>query len=75
MALQIKDEIYHLIRNDVELRKKMANHLNVSDATIYLHATRKAPKLKDYNLIKIMMEHTGFDEAGIFKETEITQKI
>lgn len=67
MALQIKDEIYHLIRNDVKLRMKMANHLEIAESTIYLHATRKAPKLNDYNLIKILMEHTGKSEDDIFE--------
>lgn len=67
MALQIRDEIYHLIRNDLKLRIKMASHLDVSDATIYLHAKRKAPKLNDYNLVKILMDHTGKSEEEIFE--------
>ncbi len=67
MALQIRDDIYHLIRNDVKLRTKMAAHLEVSDATIYSHAKRKAPKLNDYNLVKILMEHTGKSEKEIFE--------
>jgi hypothetical protein len=67
MALKIKEEIFHLIRNDVKLRIKMAAYSGVSDTTIYLHAKRKAPKLYDYNLVKIVMDHTGKSEEEIFE--------
>jgi hypothetical protein len=66
MALKIRDEIYHLIRNDVKLRMKMAEHLGVAESTIYLHAKRKAKKLSDYNLVRILMDHTGKSEEEIF---------
>lgn len=73
MALKINKGILHIIRNDVKLRIKMAAHLGVSDSTIYLHAKRNAPKLNDYGLIKIVMEHTGKTEEEIFElETSTT---
>lgn len=75
MALQIRDEIYHLIRNDVKLRMKMANHLEIAESTVYLHAKRKAPKLNDYNLVKILMDHTGKNEEEIFETMDCNTSI
>lgn len=69
----MKEEIYQLIRNDVKLRIKMAVHLGVSDATVYLHAKRKANKLNDYFLVKILMLHTGLKEKEIFEESKLSK--
>lgn len=65
--MNIKDEIYHLIRNDIKLRRKIADSIGVTDTSVYGHAVRKAPKLKDYFVIKTIMDHTGFDEQKIFE--------
>lgn len=62
----IKKEIYKLIRNDTKLRRKIANELEVTDASVYGHAVREAPKLKEYPVVKIIMEHTGYSEDQIF---------
>lgn len=63
----IRNEIYHLIRNDIKLRRDIADELGVTDSTVYGHAVRKAPKLNEYPVIKIIMTHTGFDEDKIFE--------
>lgn len=62
----MKDEIYTIIRNDVPLRKKIAECLDISDQSVYGHAVRKAPKLNEYPVVKIIMEHTGKKEQEIF---------
>lgn len=64
--MKMRDDIYTIIRNDVPLRKKIADHFNVRDQTIYEHAVRKAPKLNEYPVVKIIMEHTGKKEEDIF---------
>ena len=62
----MKNEIYTIIRNDVTLRRKIAVQLGVGDATVYGHAVRKAPKLNEYPIVRIIMQHTGKKEDEIF---------
>ena len=62
----MKNEIYTIIRNDVPLRKKIADHLGVTDSTVYGHAVRKAPKLNEYPIVRIIMEHTRKKEDEVF---------
>ena len=64
----LKDEIYKLIRTDWEFREILSKILNVSSGTIYLHATRKAPKLEHYLVIKEIMKKTGKSEEQIFHQ-------
>jgi FixJ family two-component response regulator len=65
---KMRQEIYDIIRNDVPLRKTIADYLGISDNTVYLHATRMAPKLNDFIIVKIIMKHTGKKEKEIFTE-------
>lgn len=65
----IRNEIYQLIRTDTVLRRKIADAIGVTDSTVYGHAVRKAPKLQEYQVIKIIREYTGKSEDEIF-ETE-----
>lgn len=66
----MKDEIFIIIRNDIQLRKKIAEYLNVADWTVYGHAVRKAPKLNDAIVVEIIKKHTGKKLNEIFhKET------
>lgn len=62
----MKNEIYTIIRNDVPLRRKIAVHLDVADSTVYGHAVRKAPKLNEYPIVRIIMDHTGKKEDEVF---------
>jgi hypothetical protein len=66
--MKIREEIYHLIRNDIKLRRDIADLLCVTDASVYGHAVRKAPKLKEYSVVRTIMIHTGFKENQIFEE-------
>ena len=69
----MRNEIYHLIRNDIPLRIKIANLLGITDASVYNSATRKAPRLTEYLVVKIIMKHTGKSEEEIF-EIETSKK-
>lgn len=72
--MKLRPEIYQMIINDLELRKKIAVQLEVLDNTVYYSAQRKSAKLRDYQVIKIIMEHTGLSESEIFEtETEIAK--
>lgn len=64
----MKHEIYDIIRNNVPLRKSIADYLGVTDATVYGHAVRMAPKLNDFIVVKIIMKHTGKREKEIFTD-------
>ncbi|OIQ22171.1 MAG: hypothetical protein BM557_02005 [Flavobacterium sp. MedPE-SWcel] len=66
MALNINDETYHAIRNNISLREEMAEYLGVKEMTIYQHAVRKSIVLLNINLINILMSHTGKTEKEIF---------
>lgn len=63
----IRNEIFQKIRTDVPLRKKIASYLDITDASVYNSAVRKAPRLSEYPVIKIIMEHTGQNEEEIFE--------
>lgn len=66
--------IYQTIRTDVPLRKKIANYLDITDASVYNCAKRKAPRLKEYGVVRIIMAHTGKTEKEVFEqETTSTQ--
>lgn len=66
----MKEEIYKLIRTDIPLRMKIAELIGTTDASVYNAATRKAPRLSHYHIVKIIMDHTGKTEDEIFETTE-----
>lgn len=63
----LKDEIYQLIRNDWNLRQKLASIINVSENTIYGHAVKKAPKLEHYKIVVEIMNYTGKKDKEVFE--------
>lgn len=67
----IRNEIFDIIRNDVPLRKKIADYLGITDWTVYGHAVRKAPKLNDAIVVEIIKKHTGKSLEEIFTEETI----
>lgn len=64
----MKQEIYDILRNNIPLRKDIADYLGVTDSTVYGHAVRNAPRLNDFIIIKIIMKHTGKNENEIFTD-------
>lgn len=63
----LKQEIYHLIRNDWQLRTAIADMLGVSEGTIYTFAKRKSQRLEHYLAVKQLMLHTGKKDTEIFE--------
>jgi predicted nucleotidyltransferase len=61
-----RKEIYHLIRNDWQLREVIADILGVSEGTVYGHAVRKSIRLEHYLVVKKLMLHTGKKDTEIF---------
>lgn len=55
----LTDEVITEIRNNIPLRKKIAEYLDVADSSVYAQAKRKAPRLNDYVIVKIIMNQTG----------------
>lgn len=70
----MNDTIYIEIRNNIPLRKSIADYLKVTDSTVYGHAVRKAPKLNDAIVVEIIKKHTGKKLTEIFSE-EILKSI
>lgn len=62
-----REEIYHLIRNDWQLRQTLADVLGISEGSIYTYAKRKAPKLEHYLVVKQLMLYTGKSDTEVFK--------
>lgn len=67
----LKDEIYHLIRNDWQLRTAIADMLGVSEGTIYTYAKRKSQRLEHYLAIKQLLLHTKKTDREVFKTSTL----
>ena len=67
----MEESIYLEIRNNVPLRKSIAEYLDVTDSTVYGHACRKAPKLNDAIVVEIIKLHTGKSFEQIFTKENI----
>lgn len=55
----MNETIYLEIRNNIPMRKSIAEYLGVTDSTVYGHACRRAPKLNDAIVVEIIKLHTG----------------
>ena len=64
----LTDEVITEIRNNIPLRKKIAEYLDVADSSVYAQAKRRAPKLNDYVIVKMIMEATGKTEKEVLNE-------
>lgn len=64
----MRKTIYTEIRNNVPLRKSIAEYLGVTDQTVYGHAVREAPKLNDAIVVEIIKLHTGKKLKEIFTD-------
>ncbi|QYS85449.1 hypothetical protein JJC03_09380 [Flavobacterium oreochromis] len=67
----MQEEIYKIIRNNIPLRKNIADFLEVTETTVYGHAKRKAPTLNNYIVVKIIMKHTNKKESEIFEKSDL----
>ncbi len=62
-----RKEIYHLIRNDWQLRQVLADILGIAEGSIYTYAKRKSGKLEHYLVVKQLMLYTGKEDSEIFE--------
>lgn len=56
---KLKDEIYNIIRNDIPLRAKIADALNIERDSVYGSAVRKSTKFSLPFVLEIISKHTG----------------
>ncbi|OHT44468.1 hypothetical protein [Flavobacterium tructae] len=56
---RLKDEIYTIIRNDIPLRKKIADALIIEVSSVYEGAKRKSPRFSLPMVLEIIAKHTG----------------
>lgn len=64
----LSEEIKHIIRNDIPLRKKIAIQLGIAQKTVYAYAQKKKREkaLTRYPIvIEILKKHTGMPESKI----------
>jgi hypothetical protein len=62
---KLKDEIYDIIRNDIPLRTKIAEQLNIEVQSVYLSAVRKSTKFSLPIILEVISKHTGKPEKNL----------
>lgn len=70
----LKDEVYHFVRNDMELRKKIANSLAISDNSVYRYGVRKSPTLSKPVVLEIIRNHFKVKLEDLFEREIINQE-
>lgn len=63
----MKEEVLIILRHNIELRKKIADILGVTETTAYKYCFRTTMKLRDYFVVKAIMKETGLSEEDIFE--------
>jgi ribosome-binding protein aMBF1 (putative translation factor) len=58
----MKDEIYQAILDDVILRAKIADKINVHIQTIVRYANRKSERLETFKIQRILREYLGIEQ-------------
>lgn len=61
----LKKEIYLVIRNDIPLRQKIADALNIENNSVYVNAMRESPKLSLPFIVDLIAKHTGKSKLDI----------
>lgn len=72
--IKLKPDLYHLIRNDIPLREKIAAQLGVQVTTVYIYAVRNSPTLSKPVVINLLAKHTGKKEHEIIEVLENEQE-
>lgn len=62
----MKNEIYEIIVGDKQLRRKIADELEVLDSTVYKHCRRRAPKLSEHRVVEIIAGHLNVEPYKLF---------
>ena len=64
---KLKPEIYMIIRNDIPLRAKLAEALNIERDSVYGAAVRESPKFSLPFVLDIISKHTGKNKNEILE--------
>ncbi len=70
MEKKLSEEVKRIIRNDIPLRKKIAEELGIEQITVYEYVARpkREKALTRYPIvIKVLKEHTGLKDKDIFE--------
>ncbi|MCC9016971.1 hypothetical protein [Flavobacterium lipolyticum] len=62
---KLKGEIYTIIRNDIPLRKKIADALIIEVNSVYEAAKRKSARFSLPNVLEIIAKHTGIPKEEL----------
>lgn len=68
---KLKETVSRKIKEDYDLRVKIANDVDMREASLYLAAYRNARSLENYFLIQSFKKHTGWDDEEIFQTEQI----
>ena len=63
----LKQEVYHLIRNDVKLREMIAEPLGIAESSVYTYAVRKSPTLQKPAVLNVIKKYTNKKETELFE--------
>lgn len=56
---RLNDNAYHIIRNDIPLRHKIAKALDIESESVYVAARRKSTRFSLPFVLEIITKHTG----------------
>lgn len=64
---KLKETVSRKIKEDYDLRVKIANDIDMREGSLYLAAYRNAKSLENYFLIESFKKHTGWKNEEIFE--------
>lgn len=65
---KLSDEAYLIIRNDIPLRTKIAEALQIDTNSVYISALRKSPRFSLPFLLEMIVKHTGKSKKELLKQ-------
>lgn len=65
---KLKNDVYHIIRNDIPLRHLLAQALNIEAESVYRSAFRESTKFSLPFIVEIIAKHTGKPKDEIVEQ-------
>lgn len=62
---KLKQSVYNQIRNDIPLRDMISKEIGITERSVYVYATRKAPTLNKPVVLKLLKKYTGLSEKEL----------
>ncbi|MEC4049317.1 hypothetical protein OX284_007730 [Flavobacterium sp. SUN046] len=73
--MEVKEQIFEILRTDYSLRKKIADDLGLRETTVTSWAYRKQhAKVGFYTVANIIKDHTGLTDKDIFEPTVVVNQ-